>query len=343
MRCQNKDSTSTKGIAEHLIDKRIAKPLYEEIFKKSGDESVRMILDVINNKEIDTDFLLGEKYAGSSNVQIFKMKDKFGKELNSLFRMIKIKNNITEEYELNGMKIQMDLFGGEFINKIYQYGYYTIRNPEVEPINCKKCTEINLYNIIEPCYGGDFLDIYNDYGDYYFKYPVIFYNFTINLLKGLNYIHSKNYVHMDIKPENIGLKEKINIRKIETFYNLRILDFGLSLKFGEYGPRGSPFYAAPEIQFNSNPKFNKPLYGKSDVFSVGRIIYLLIFGIKNTSPVKNKNEDYKIYLDQMPEYLKKDSVNFGNFIKGLTNYNVQERFTASQALNHPFLRESGYL
>ena len=43
------------------------------------------------------------------------------------------------------------------------------------------------------------------------------------------------------------------------------------------------------------------------------------------------------------EYLKKDSVNFGNFIKGLTNYNVQERFTASQALNHPFLRESGYL
>lgn len=43
------------------------------------------------------------------------------------------------------------------------------------------------------------------------------------------------------------------------------------------------------------------------------------------------------------KYLQKDSINFINFIKGLTNYNIQERFTASQALNHPFLRESGYL
>ena len=43
------------------------------------------------------------------------------------------------------------------------------------------------------------------------------------------------------------------------------------------------------------------------------------------------------------KYLQKDSINFINFIKGLTNYNIQERFTASHALNHPFLRESGYL
>ena len=38
MRCQNKDSTSTKGIAEHLIDESIAKPLDKEIFAKSGDK-----------------------------------------------------------------------------------------------------------------------------------------------------------------------------------------------------------------------------------------------------------------------------------------------------------------
>ncbi len=47
------------------------------------------------------------------------------------------------------------------------------------------------------------------------------------MMQALNYIHSKKIVHRDLKPENFLLLNG------DEKSPLKIIDFGLSMKFGE--------------------------------------------------------------------------------------------------------------
>lgn len=63
----------------------------------------------------------------------------------------------------------------------------------------------------------------------------------INL--GIQFIHSKKILHRDIKPQNIFIDDKMNIK---------IGDFGISKILNTTGEQcktmtGTPFYLAPEI------------------------------------------------------------------------------------------------
>ena len=65
------------------------------------------------------------------------------------------------------------------------------------------------------------------------------------LLETLNYCHSNNIVHKDLKPENIMLANKKDIEKV------KLIDFGTAQKFKK-GKKmtsviGTPYYVAPEV------------------------------------------------------------------------------------------------
>jgi len=66
------------------------------------------------------------------------------------------------------------------------------------------------------------------------------------IFEGLHYTHSKNFMHSDLKLENIVFKNK---NKIDT---LKLIDFGLGIKFDNsltqftYGKFGTYAYMAPE-------------------------------------------------------------------------------------------------
>ncbi|OWZ02456.1 CAMK/CAMKL protein kinase, partial [Phytophthora megakarya] len=85
--------------------------------------------------------------------------------------------------------------------------------------------------------------------------------------EGLAYLHSRCVLHRDIKPENILIHGKM----------VKIADFGLAKELEEPTTRlnrscGTLEYAAPELLCGL------PYGLKSDVFSLGIVLYVLLFG-----------------------------------------------------------------
>lgn len=113
-----------------------------------------------------------------------------------------------------------------------------------------------------------------------FSEPISRYVF-LQIVEGLQYIHSKDIVYRDLKPENILVDEKASKRE-EGLFEVKLSDFGHSkmIKDG-YSTAltrvGTPQYWAPEV---SDPRKCGPDgYGTSvDLWSLGVVLYVMLIG-----------------------------------------------------------------
>jgi len=100
------------------------------------------------------------------------------------------------------------------------------------------------------------------------------------MMDALEYLHSNNISHMDLKPSNLLLGED---------FQLKLADFDLSHIEGDtiIRSRGSKYYRAPEINIGccTDPK-------SSDIFSAG--IVLFVFRSRGFLP-HTENQLYKGY------------------------------------------------
>ena len=106
----------------------------------------------------------------------------------------------------------------------------------------------------------------------------------LQLAEGLEYIHSKNLTHRDIKPGNVLIYVDPNTRQI----TMKLADFGLSKSVNERGSysmnsgvKGTNKWLAPELLLILMK--NEETLGrgtvKSDVFALGLVfVYLLLKG-----------------------------------------------------------------
>ena len=89
-----------------------------------------------------------------------------------------------------------------------------------------------------------------------------------SLFEAINYIHSFEIVHRDVKPENILIEDLKDLSKI------KLCDFGLSAQFfedqEEFEFCGTVIFMAPEL-------IGKKFYSKSiDIWSCGIIMFILL-------------------------------------------------------------------
>jgi serine/threonine protein kinase len=108
------------------------------------------------------------------------------------------------------------------------------------------------------------------------------------IIEATIYLHSLEIIHRDLKPENIMVMLKKRNNQLssstsleqftdeECIENIKIIDFGLANHQSEFekthemhGIAGTPNYIAPEIILGEKPS------AKSDIFSIGSILYFL--------------------------------------------------------------------
>ena len=98
---------------------------------------------------------------------------------------------------------------------------------------------------------------------------------AIEVAKALTQIHGLNIFHVDLNPMNI-------LHRIEKGGPvIRIVDFESSYESARHGtglfysPPTTPGYSAPEIS-------QRPPDGRSDVFSLGAVLYTMLAGYSRT-------------------------------------------------------------
>ena len=149
--------------------------------------------------------------------------------------------------------------------------------------------------------------------------------FYYQIIKGVEYIHSKGIAHRDLKPENLLLdKDK----------KLKIIDFGLSNYFDGIQkletPCGSPCYASPEMVGGN--KYNGFFI---DVWATGIILFAMLCGYL---PFEDDNNDilFKQILSgkiDYPSYLSEMSKDLLNKI---IETEPEKRIKIEEIKKHPF-------
>jgi len=151
------------------------------------------------------------------------------------------------------------------------------------------------------------------------------------ILEAIEYMHTNGITHRDLKHENILFNET---RKI-----VKISDFGVSKASAQGQLKtqcGTPDHIAPEILTNQGEYSNAV-----DLWSFGVIAYSLLCGyppFESGNMITLYNKIMKAeYEFKSPDWdLVSDAAK--NFVSGLLKVDPDERLSAPEALQHPWLK-----
>jgi serine/threonine protein kinase len=161
-------------------------------------------------------------------------------------------------------------------------------------------------------------------------------NYVHQLLLAIEFIHNRNIIHLDIKPENL---------LITTIPQptLKLIDFGSAQELDDSADLSikpdSIEFCALEIVFNDSSNINK----FTDMWSVGVIAYVLLSGlspfyIDNSTTMYHKLAN--VQLDWSPSPFPYLSSHVQNFISSLLKKNTNDRLSVVMAIQHPWIKDN---
>ena len=144
---------------------------------------------------------------------------------------------------------------------------------------------------------------------------------------GVKELHQKNIVHRDLKQDNIF---------INNSYLLKIGDFGFAKVTGDSvmlsSFKGTPVNMAPEI-FKTNKNLTDYYDKKCDIWSLGTILYEMIYGRIIGNNIKNMKDLQTFLLDDR-ELIFPDDMNASEECKNLLSFLLKKK-----PENRPFIDE----
>ncbi|GMF26228.1 unnamed protein product [Phytophthora fragariaefolia] len=152
---------------------------------------------------------------------------------------------------------------------------------------------------------------------------------AIQLIQALHVLHSNRIIHRDMKPQNILIGSKQQI-KLADFGFARAIAHDSSLL---RSIKGTPLYMAPELVQE------KPYNYTVDLWSLGVILYELAVGRPPFYTDRIVSLIQMIVRDAV-QYPPTMSEDFQSFLKGLLNKDPRQRLKWPEILQHPFVQES---
>ncbi|CAI9773435.1 unnamed protein product [Fraxinus pennsylvanica] len=190
----------------------------------------------------------------------------------------------------------------------------------------------SVHLVMELCAGGELFDRIIAKGHYSERAAA---SICRSIVKVVQICHFMGVMHRDLKPENFLLSDKSEKAL------LKATDFGLSV-FIEEGKVykdlvGSAYYVAPEVL--------RRRYGKeADIWSAGVMLYILLSGVPPFWAETEKGI-FDAILRGHVDFDSKPWQSISNSAKDLVlrmlTQDPEERITAAEVLEHPWMREGG--
>ena len=269
------------------------------------DSQYILPIELAKREDITQKYKISKQILGDGATSLVFLAENSAKKKFAIKRIPKEKNTINHKVMIKEAEICLKLNHKNIIK------YYEIYEDSKFINIVMESGQTDLYEFLIKCPLGYFPD-------------EVAIDFLIQILSAIDYLHSINLVHCDIKPENFVLK--IDKGKAE----LKLVDFGNVRRKPKpkerlYNFVGTKEYMPPEAMENNG--FDE----KVDEWAAGVIMYNMLTG---ADPFSSDNDsDYRDnikFKDIKFDYIKNEKLR--NLNKKLLNRYIAKRISAKEAL-----------